>query len=141
MVVESPNFITLRQPLTIARQQNAPVAIQLKRDNSPELLTMPSVVQGGKNAEARTEYEQYSRRSRTDRDQPRHRFTYGREGKHPEALKYLDLALVSEPRRHHTAPAAAAERDSGQRLSAGDGLLAKVDIAAMADPVAPPTRR
>ena len=55
--VEAPNFITVRQPLTIAASKNPPLNVTLKRDNSPELLTKAEALfKAGQNAEARTEY-------------------------------------------------------------------------------------
>ena len=56
MQVEAPNFITYRQELTVANKKNA-LNVQLKRDNSPELLTKAEALfKEGKNAEARAEY-------------------------------------------------------------------------------------
>jgi len=55
--VDAANFITVRQPLTIADTKNAPISVTLKRDNSPELLTKAEALfKAGQNAEARTEY-------------------------------------------------------------------------------------
>src|SRR5258708_612683 len=67
--------------------------------NSPELLTKAEALfKAGQNAEARAEYmkvlEAHPDLTGINRAIA---FTYGREGHHPEALKYLDLALASNP--------------------------------------------
>src|SRR5438093_12119781 len=55
--IDAPNFITVRQNLTISDSKNPLVAVTLKRDNSPELLTKAEVLfKAGQNAEARAEY-------------------------------------------------------------------------------------
>ncbi len=55
--VDSANFVTVRQTLTITDSKNAPIAVQLKRDNSPELIAKAEgLFKEGKNAEARAEY-------------------------------------------------------------------------------------
>ena len=41
--VDAANFITVRQPLTIA-SKNPPLNVTLKRDNSPELLTKAEAI-------------------------------------------------------------------------------------------------
>src|SRR5207247_9000986 len=95
--VEAPNFVTIRQPLTVNDGKNLPLNVQLKRDNSPELLTKADALfKEGRNAEPRAEYrkvlEAHPDLTGINRAVA---FTYGREGNHPEALKYLDLALAS----------------------------------------------
>ena len=37
--IEAPNFVTARQTVTVGGSRNPPLDVQLKRDNSPELLT------------------------------------------------------------------------------------------------------
>jgi hypothetical protein len=55
--VDAPNFITVRQTLTISDSKNPPLAMQLKRDNSPEFLVKAEgLFKAGQNTEARTEY-------------------------------------------------------------------------------------
>ncbi len=96
--IEAPDFVTVRQTLTVG-EKKTPLAVQLKRDNSPELLTKADAFyKEGKNAEARAEYmqvlEAHPELAGINRAIA---FTYGREGNHPEALKYLDLALATNP--------------------------------------------
>jgi hypothetical protein len=136
MVVESPNFITLRQPLTVADAKNAPIAIQLKRDNSPELLVKAETLfKAGQNAEARTEYlAVFAAHPELTAINRAIAFTYGREGKHPEALKYLDLALVSNPDDSTLLLLAAASATQVSDYPRAMGYLGKVDVAAMTEP-------
>ena len=98
MQVDAPNFIVVRQPITVA-DKNAPAVVVVKRDNSPELLTKADALfKAGQNAEARAEYltvlAAHPELTAINRAIA---FTYGREKNHPEALKYLDLALASNP--------------------------------------------
>jgi hypothetical protein len=56
MQVDAPNFIVIRQVVTIAAK-NPPSVVVVKRDNSPELLTRAEgLFKAGKDAEARAEY-------------------------------------------------------------------------------------
>jgi hypothetical protein len=53
MQVDAPNFVVIRQPITVP-DKNAPAGVVAKRDNSPELLTKADgLFKAGQNAEAR----------------------------------------------------------------------------------------
>ena len=136
IVVESPNFITLRQPLAITDSKSAPLALQLKRDNSPELLTKAEALfKAGQNAEARTEYMAvFAAHPELTAINRAIAFTYGREGKHPEALKYLDLALVSNPDDSTLLLLAAASSTQVSDYPRAMGYLGRVDVAALTEP-------
>jgi regulator of sirC expression with transglutaminase-like and TPR domain len=136
IVAESPNFITLRQPITIADSKSAPIALTLKRDNSPELLTKAEALfKAGQNAEARTEYlTVFAAHPELTAINRAIAFTYGREGKHPEALKYLDLALASNPDDSTLLLLAAASATQISDYPRATGYLAKIDVAALTEP-------
>jgi len=133
--VEAPNFVTVRQTITIADSKNPPLELRLKRDNSPELIAAAeSLYKAGKYAEARTEYlkvlEAHPELTGINRAIA---FTYGREGNHAEALKYLDLALANNPNDPlllQLAAASATERGDYPRAMA---YLAKIDDTTMTD--------
>jgi tetratricopeptide (TPR) repeat protein len=134
--IEAPNFVTVRQSLTISDSKNPPLEVHLKRDNSPELIaTAESLYKAGKYGEARTEYmkvlDAHPELTGINRAIA---FTYGREGNHAEALKYLDLALANNPNDPlllQLAAASATERSDYPRAMA---YLAKVDDTTMTDP-------
>src|SRR5262245_21141351 len=93
--VEAANFPTWRQTVQLAEKNNPPVQVQLKHDNSPELIAAAEdLYKAGKFAEARTEYQKvldtHPELTAINRAIA---YTYGREGNHPKALEYLDLAL------------------------------------------------
>jgi hypothetical protein len=134
--IEAPNFVTVRRTVTISDSKNPPIDVKLKRDNSPELIsTAEGLYKAGKFAEARVEYmkvlEAHPELTGINRAIA---FTYGREGNHLEALKYLDAALASnpdDPLLLQLAAASATERSDYPRAMA---YLAKIDDATMSDP-------
>ncbi len=146
--IDAPNFITVRQNLTISDSKNPPLAVTLKRDNSPELLTKAEALfkagqmtkaealfKAGQNAEARAEYmkvlEAHPDLTGINRAIA---FTYGREGHHPEALKYLDLALASNPDDRMLLQLAAASAMQLSDYPRAMGYLSQIDEAALDDP-------
>jgi tetratricopeptide (TPR) repeat protein len=133
--VDAPNFVTIRQTVTVADGKNAPLSLQLKRDNSPELLTKADALfKEGKNAEARAEYmkvlEAHPDLAGINRAIA---FTYGREGNHPEALKYLDLAIANNPDDATLLQLAAASAIKVSDFPRAMGYLDKIDDSALAD--------
>lgn len=133
--VESPNFVTVRKTVTVADGKNPPLDVQLKRDNSPELVAKAEALfKEGKNAEARTEYmkvlEAHPDLAGINRAIA---FTYGREGNHPEALKYLDLALASNPDDSTLLQLAAASAIQVNDFPRAMGYLDKMDDASLSD--------
>jgi tetratricopeptide (TPR) repeat protein len=134
--VDAANFVTVRQTLTISDSKNAPVAVTLKRDNSPELLTKAEALfKAGQNAEARAEYmkvlEAHPDLTGINRAIA---YTYGREGHHPEALKYLDLALASNPNDVVLLQLAAASAMQVSDYPRAVGYLSRIDEATLDDP-------
>lgn len=134
--IDAPNFVTVRQTLTLTDSRNAPLNVQLKRDNSPELLTKAEeLFKAGQNAEARAEYmkvlEAHPDLTGINRAIA---FTYGREGHHPEALKYLDLALASNPDDRMLLQLAAASAMQVSDYPRAMGYLSKIDEATLDDP-------
>jgi predicted Zn-dependent protease len=79
------------------RQQEPPLAMQLKRDNSPELLVKTEALfKAGQNAEARTEYTAVlAAHPELTAINRAIAFTYGREKSHLDALRYLDIARAA----------------------------------------------
>jgi tetratricopeptide (TPR) repeat protein len=133
--IEAPNFITIRQPLTIAGK-NAPLNVTLKRDNSPELLTKAEALfKAGQNAEARTEYltvlAAHPELTAINRAIA---YTYGREKNHVEALKYLDLAIVSNPNDAILFQLAAASAIQLSDYPRAMAYLTKIDDAMLSEP-------
>jgi tetratricopeptide (TPR) repeat protein len=136
--VEAPNFIVARQTVQVADKNNPPMSIELKRDNSPELLTKAEALfKEGKLAEARTEYlavlAAHPELTAINRAIA---FTYGREKNHPEALKYLDLALAANPNDPMLLQLASASAMEIADYPRAMGYLAKIDEASLADPEA-----
>jgi len=134
--IDAPNFVTVRQALTISDSKNPPVAVTLKRDNSPELLTKAEeLYKAGQNAEARAEYmkvlEAHADLTGINRAIA---FTYGREGNHVQALKYLDLALASNPDDRILLQLAAASAMQVSDYPRAMGYLSKIDEATLDDP-------
>ena len=133
--IEAPNFVTARQTLTVG-EKKTPLAVQLKRDNSPELLTKADAFyKEGKNAEARAEYlqvlEAHPELAGINRAIA---FTYGREGNHPEALKYLDLALATNPNDTMLLQLAAASATQVNDFPRVMAYLAKIDETTLENP-------
>lgn len=136
MQVEAPNFVTVRQTLAVTDSKNAPIAVALKRDNSPELIAKAEALfKEGKLAEARTEYmtvlAAHPELTAINRAIA---FTYGREKNHPEALKYLDLALAANPGDGTLLQLAAASAMEVADYPRAMGYLAKIDEGTLADP-------
>ena len=134
--VEAPNFITVRQPLTITDSKNAPLVVALKRDNSPELLTKAEgLFKAGQNAEARAEYltvlAAHPELTAINRAIA---FTYGREKNHVEALKYLDLALTSNPNDAVLLQLAAASATQVSDYPRAMAYLARIDDGMLSEP-------
>ena len=110
--------------------------IVVKRDNSPELLTKADgLFKAGKNAEARAEYltvlAAHPELTAINRAIA---FTYGREKNHPEALKYLDLALAANPNDATLLQLAAASAMEVSDYPRAMGYLGRIDEAALTDP-------
>jgi len=134
--IEAKDFVTARRTLTIAENKNPPIDVRLKRDNSPELLTKADgLVKQGRNAEARAEYmkvlEAHPDLTGINRAVA---FTYGREGNHVEALKYLDLALGVNPNDRLLLQLAAASAIQVSDYPRAMGYLSKIDEGALDDP-------
>ena len=135
MQVDAPNFIVVRQPITVA-DKNAPAVVVVKRDNSPELLTKADgLFKAGQNAEARAEYltvlAAHPELTAINRAIA---FTYGREKNHPEALKYLDLALAANPNDATLLQLAAASAMEVSDYPRAMSYLGRIDEAALTDP-------
>jgi tetratricopeptide (TPR) repeat protein len=133
--VDAPNFIVARQTLTVT-PKNAPAVIVVKRDNSPELLVKAeSLFKAGKDADARAEYltvlAAHPELTAINRAIA---FTYGREKNHVEALKYLDLALASNPNDSTLLQLSAASAMELSDYPRAMGYLGKIDEATLADP-------
>jgi Flp pilus assembly protein TadD len=133
---EAPNFVTVRQPLTVSDSKNPPLILMLKRDNSPELLTKAEALfKAGQNAEARSEYlavlAAHPELTAINRAIA---FTYGREKNHIEALKYLDLAIASSPNDAIVLQLAAASAIQVSDYPRAMGYLAKIDDAMLTEP-------
>jgi tetratricopeptide (TPR) repeat protein len=133
--IEAPDFITVRQALIVG-EKKTPFAVQLKRDNSPELLTKADALfKEGKNADARVEYmkvlEAHPDLAGINRAIA---YTYGREGNHPEALKYLDLALAGNPNDTVLLQLAAASATQLNDFPRAMAYLAQIDAASLDNP-------
>jgi tetratricopeptide (TPR) repeat protein len=133
--VDAPNFTVTRQTITVAAK-NAPATIVMKRDNSPELLTKAEALyKAGQNAEARTEYltvlAAHPELTAINRAIA---FTYGREKNHVEALKYLDVALVSNPNDAILLQLAAASATQVSDYPRTMAYLARIDDAMLSEP-------
>jgi|SRR5712692_2675900 len=134
--VEAANFPTSRQTVQVADGKNPVVNVQLRRDTSPELLaSAEGLFKAGKYADARAEYmkvlEAHPDLTGINRAIA---FTYGREGNHAEALKYLDLALANNPNDTQLLQLAAASAINVNDFPRAMGYLAKIDEATIADP-------
>jgi Flp pilus assembly protein TadD len=134
--VDAPNFIVVRQTVTVAAKNNPPIPIVVKRDNSPELLTKAeSLFKAGKDAEARAEYltvlAAHPELTAINRAIA---FTYGREKNHVEALKYLDLALATNPDDALLLQLAAASATQISDYPRTMAYLARIDDAMLTEP-------
>ena len=132
--VDAPNFVVIRQTLTLAAR-NAPAVFVVKRDNSPELLTKAEALfKGGQNAEARAEYQTVlAAHPELTAINRAIAFTYGREKNHVEALKYLDLALAANPNDATLLQLAAASAMELSDYPRAMSYLGRVDEAALPD--------
>src|SRR5262245_9579921 len=133
--IDATDFVTIRQELTVG-DRKTPLNVQMKRDNSPELLTKgEALYKENKNAEARAEYmkvlEAHPDLAGINRAIA---FTYGREGNHPEALKYLDLALASNPNDTVLLQLAAASATQVGDFPRTMAYLARIDETTLEDP-------
>jgi predicted Zn-dependent protease len=133
--VEAPNFPTFRQTVQVA-DKNPPVEWQLKHDNSPELIAAAEALfKSGKYAEARTEYMKVlTAHPELTGINRAIAFTYGREGNHAEALKYLDLAMANNPDDPLLLQLAAASAIEVKDYPRAMAYLAKIDDTTMSDP-------
>lgn len=133
--VEAPNFITYRDEVTLENRKNA-LNIQIKRDNSPELLTKAEALfKEGKNAEARAEYMTVlAAHPELPGINRAIAFTYGRERNHAEALKYLDLALAANPNDSTLLQLAASSATQVGEYPRAMGYLAKIEDASLDNP-------
>jgi len=133
--IESPNFIVVRQTVTVSEAKNPSLDVQLKRDNSPDLLTKAEqLYQAGQLTEAREEYmkvlEAHPELTAINRAIA---FTYGKEGKHAEALKYLDAALAGNPDDLLLLQLAAASATQVNDFPRAMGYLDKIDVTTLTD--------
>ena len=133
--IEATDFITVRQTLTVG-EKKTPLSVQLKRDNSPELLTKADALfKEGNNAGARAEYmkvlEAHPDLAGINRAIA---YTYGKEGNHPEALKYLDLALAGNPNDTVLLQLAAASATQLNDFPRAMAYLARIDEASLDNP-------
>ena len=122
--IDAPNFIVWKQTVTLAEQKNPPLAVVVKRDNSPELLTKADALfKDGKNAEARAEYmkvlEAHPDLAGINRAIA---FTYGQRRQPPRSAEISRPRDREQPGRCDAAAARGGQRDGRQRLSARDGL-------------------
>ena len=133
--VEAPNFVTVKQDLTLDNKKNT-VNVTLKRDTAPELLTKADALfKAGKNAEARAEYLQVLQAHPELAGINRAiAFTYGREGHHADALKYLDVALAGNPNDPVLLQLAYATAIELQDFTRAASYLARVDDSTLSDP-------
>jgi tetratricopeptide (TPR) repeat protein len=133
--VDAPNFIVIRQTIQVAAKNAASVVV-VKRDNSPELLTKAEgLFKAGQNAEARAEYlTVLAAHPELTAINQAIAFTYGREKNHPEALKYLDLALTANPNDATLLQLAAASAMELSDYPRAMGYLGRIDDAALPDP-------
>jgi tetratricopeptide (TPR) repeat protein len=134
--VEAPNFVTVRQNLTVTDKKNPSLDVQLKRDNSPELLAKAEgLFKAGQLADARTEYlkvlEAHPELTAINRAIA---FTYGREKNNAEALKYLNLALAGNPNDPVLLQLAAVTAIELNDYPGALAYLAKIDDATISDP-------
>jgi len=133
--VEAPNFVTLKQDITVENKKNT-FNFAMKRDFAPELLTKAEALfKSGDNAGARTEY------LKVLADHPELTainraiaFTYGREHNNLEAIKYLDIALQGNPNDPQLLQLATATSIDLSDYPRAMGYLGKIDDAALTDP-------
>jgi len=133
--VEAANFIVVKKDLKLENKKNT-FSLALKRDNAPELLTKAEgLFKAGDNAGARTEY------LKVLADHPELTainraiaFTYGREHNNLEAIKYLDIALTSNPNDPTLLQLACATAIDLSDYPRAMSYLARIDDATVSDP-------
>ena len=136
IVVETPNYVTTRQDITVSEGKTSRVNIVSKNDASPELLEKATALaQAGDLAGARAEYlkvlEAHPDLTSINRFVA---FTYGREGNTAEALKYLDAALAGAPDDPAMLQLAADSAVKLNQFPKAVGYLEKIDFASQTDP-------
>jgi tetratricopeptide (TPR) repeat protein len=136
MIVETPNYVTVRQDVTVAAKRGPRLEIVSKNDASPELLEKATALaQAGDIAGARAEYlkvlEAHPDLTSVNRYVA---FTYGREGNNAEALKYLDAALVGTPDDIALLQLAADSALKLNQFPRALGYLQKMDFSQVTDP-------
>jgi tetratricopeptide (TPR) repeat protein len=136
MVVETPNYVTVRQDVTVAAAKAPRMSIVSKNDASPELLEKATALaQAGDLAGARAEYlkvlEAHPDLTSINRFVA---FTYGKEGNTAEALKYLDAALAGLPDDPAMLMLAADSAVKLNQFPKAVGYLEKIDFASQTDP-------
>jgi len=135
--VEAPNFPTSRQIVQVAGKKQA-IVVQLKHDTSAELIAAAEgLFKDGKFGDARVEYMKVlAAHPELTGINRAIAFTYGREGNHADALKYLDLALSANPNDSLLLQLAAASAMQVNDFPRSMGYLAKIDEATLDDPAA-----
>ncbi|MCC7417896.1 MAG: tetratricopeptide repeat protein [Acidobacteria bacterium] len=135
MVVETPNYVTVRQDVNVAEGKSDKISVVSKNDASPELLEKATALaQAGDLAGARTEYLQVLEAHPELTSINRYvAFTYGREGNTAEALKYLDAALVGTPDDTAMLQLAADSAIKLGQFPKASGYLQKVDYTTLTD--------
>jgi len=133
--VDAPNFVTVRQNLTLENKKNT-FNLTLKRDNAPELLSKADgLFKAGDNAGARTEYlkvlQDHPELTAINRAIA---FTYGREHNNLEAIKYLDIALTGNPNDSTLLQLACATAIDLSDYPRAMAYLGRIDDAAVSDP-------
>ena len=136
LVAETPNYVTVRQTITVAEARAPRMSIVSKNDASPELLEKATALaQAGDIAGARAEYlkvlEAHPDLTSVNRYVA---FTYGREGNTAEALKYLDAALIGTPDDVAVLQLAADSALKLNQFPRAMGYLEKIDFETAADP-------
>lgn len=135
LVAETPNYVTVRQDVTVAAGKGPKINVVSKNDASPELLEKASALAtAGDLAGARAEYlkvlEAHPELTSINRFIA---FTYGKEGNTVEAAKYLDAALVGAPDDIALLTVAAESALKMTQYQKAIGYLDKVDFGSVAD--------
>jgi Flp pilus assembly protein TadD len=136
MVIETPNYVTVRQDVAVSAAKAPRVNFVSKNDASPELLEKANALAAaGDLVGARTEYlkvlEAHPDLTSINRFVA---FTYGKEGNTAEALKYLDAALAGAPDDPAMLMLAADSSVKLNQFPKAVGYLEKIDFASQTDP-------
>jgi tetratricopeptide (TPR) repeat protein len=136
LVVDTPNYVTARQDVTVTDGKGPKISILSKNDASPELLEKATALaQAGDLPGARAEYlkvlEAHPELTSINRFVA---FTYGKEGNTAEALKYLDAALVGAPDDIAMLTLAADSALKLNQFPKAVEYLEKIDFGSVADP-------